>query len=61
MNKICVNCGKEYECYDKGENHGGLRSVKLKRALNSVNCSTKCSREHEVKYRLNYQRNRIRK
>jgi hypothetical protein len=47
MKKICVNCGKEFECYDKKHKGGFKKSGKgrIKRTYKSVNCSTKCSKE----------------
>ncbi len=43
MIKKCLNCGKDYECYNK-KHHG--RAIKSKRPFNSKNCSPKCSKEY---------------
>jgi hypothetical protein len=50
MWKICKNCGKEFECYDKPRKG---RKTESKRSFIAVNCSPKCSREW---YRKKYER-----
>jgi hypothetical protein len=63
MIKICVNCGKEFECYDKIQR--GLRKqkskAKYKRPINSINCSHKCSREYEWKRIMNKRKKKVNK
>jgi len=44
MKKICVNCGKEFDCYDKPGHRLSCRG-KSKRAFGLINCSHKCSLE----------------
>jgi hypothetical protein len=49
MLKICIVCGREYECHDRPKKgHGGSgigsgRIRKSKRPFNSKTCSPKCS------------------
>jgi hypothetical protein len=57
MNKICKNCHREYECYDKPGGHSGLRRAKHKRAFNSVTCSPKCSREYNYNNKFKRENN----
>ena len=43
--KNCVNCGEEFEAYDKP--HLGHRRIrKFRRGSNCLTCSSKCSREY---------------
>lgn len=50
MIKICKNCGKEFECFDKpnkSRSSGGRH--KIKRPFNALTCSMKCSKEYDRK------------
>lgn len=43
MIKKCVECKKEFECYDKPNK----RHKRFKRRYGSVTCSPKCSKEYK--------------
>jgi hypothetical protein len=45
MKKICINCGKEFESFDKAKK-GGRRGYG-KRPSNCITCSKKCSRVYQ--------------
>jgi hypothetical protein len=47
--KFCKNCGKPFETYPKKRKNSGLRFRILKRPVNSVTCSSKCSRGYNRK------------
>ena len=44
MIKICKNCKRKFDCYDKPKRHH-IPAVKPKRQSNAVTCSHKCSVE----------------
>lgn len=46
MEKICLNCGKKFECNDK-KRPRGLKNSSMKslRKCNAKTCSSKCSKE----------------
>ena len=45
--KICVNCKKEFERYNKAKkSHSRGRVGKYLRSSRSITCSKKCSREY---------------
>lgn len=52
--KVCIQCNKEFECYNKIGNHNRL--TRVKRGLNCVTCSKKCSRIYTRKRQGSYHR-----
>ena len=48
-----MNCGREFECYDKVKNRNGVRH-KIKRPVHCITCSMKCSKENILKRRKEY-------
>lgn len=48
MIKICIMCGKKFECYDKPSKS---RHTSLgKRPFRSITCSKQCSRKYASSY-----------
>lgn len=45
MKKICKNCKKEFECYDKPKSKSRPQGHNYKRPFRAVTCSNKCSRD----------------
>ncbi len=54
MMKICKQCGREFECYDK--NRSGRKYGSGRRQHNAQTCSRKCSRPYNREMSLKYLR-----
>lgn len=56
MKKMCVYCGKEFECYDKRRKGKRGGRTGYKRKVNAITCSSKCSRRYGVERQKNPRR-----